>query len=97
MAILENRMNKNELIAAVAASTGLSQGDAAKATDSVFAAITQALQNGAEVRILGFGSFSVVTRAAREGRNPQTGAVIQIAASKNPKFKAGKALKTALN
>lgn len=90
-------MNKNELIAAVAASSGLSQADAAKATDNVFDAIARALQNGDEVRILGFGSFSVSNRAARQGRNPQTGAVIQIAASKSPKFKAGKALKSALN
>ena len=90
-------MNKNELIAAVAASSGLSQADAAKATDNVFAAIARALQNGDEVRILGFGSFSVSNRAARQGRNPQTGAVIQIAASKSPKFKAGKALKSTLN
>ncbi len=90
-------MNKNELIAAVAASSGLSQAEAAKATESVFSAITQALQNGDEVRLIGFGSFSVSHRAARQGRNPQTGATIQIAASKQPKFKAGKSLKSALN
>lgn len=90
-------MNKSELIAAVAASSGLSQAEAARATESVFGAITQALQNGDEVRLLGFGSFSVTNRAARQGRNPQTGATIQIAASKHPKFKAGKALKSALN
>ena len=90
-------MNKNELIAAVAASSGLSSADAAKATESVFGAITQALQRGDEVRLIGFGSFSVSNRAARQGRNPQTGATIQIAASKQPKFKAGKSLKSTLN
>ncbi len=87
---MENRMNKNELIAAVAASSGLSSADAAKATESVFGAISQALQRGDEVRLIGFGSFSVANRAARQGRNPQTGAT-------HPKFKAGKALKSALN
>ncbi len=90
-------MNKNELIAAVAASSGLSSADAAKATESVFGAISQALQRGDEVRLIGFGSFSVANRVARQGRNPQTGATIQIAASKQPKFKAGKSLKSALN
>ncbi len=90
-------MNKNELIAAVAASSGLSSAEAAKATESVFGAITQALQRGDEVRLIGFGSFSVANRSARQGRNPQTGATIQIAAVKQPKFKAGKALKSALN
>ncbi len=90
-------MNKNELIAAVAASSGLSQAEAAKATESVFDAITQALQNGDEVRLIGFGSFSVSHRPARQGRNPQTGATIQIAAANQPKFKAGKSLKEALN
>ena len=90
-------MNKSELIAAVAASSGLSSAEATKATESVFGAITQALQRGDEVRLIGFGSFSVANRAARQGRNPQTGATIQIAASKQPKFKAGKSLKSALN
>ncbi len=90
-------MNKSELIAAVAARSGLSSAEAAKATESVFGAITQALQRGDEVRLIGFGSFSVANRAARQGRNPQTGATIHIAAAKHPKFKAGKALKSALN
>ena len=90
-------MNKNDLIAAVAASSGLSKADAGNATDAVFDAITDALKNGGEVRLTGFGSFSAANRAARQGRNPQTGAAIQIAASKQPKFKAGKALKDAVN
>ena len=90
-------MNKSTLIAAVAASSGLSLAEATKATESVFGAITQALQRGDEVRLVGFGSFSVANRAARQGRNPRTGATIWIAASKQPKFKAGKALKSALN
>ena len=90
-------MNKNELIAAVAASSGLSLAEATKATESVFGAITQALQRGDEVRLIGFGSFSVSNRAARQGTNPQTGATIQIAAAKQPKFKAGKSLKSTLN
>ncbi len=90
-------MNKSELIAAVAASSGLSSAEAAKATESVLGAITQALQRGDEVRLTGFGSFSVANRAARQGRNPQTGATMQIAASKQAKFKAGKTLKSALN
>ena len=90
-------MNKNDLIAAVAASSGLSKADAGKATDAVFDAITDALKNGGEARLPGFGSFSVANRAARQGRNPQTGATIQISASKQPKFKTGKALKDAVN
>ncbi len=90
-------MNKNELINAVAANSGVSKADAIKATNAVFDAITDALQNGGEVRLTGFGSFSVASRAARQGRNPSTRAIIQIAASKQPKFKAGKALKDAVN
>ncbi len=89
-------MNKNDLIAAVAASGGLSKADAGKATDAVFGAIADALKNGGEVRIPSFGSFSVANRAARQGRNPQTGATIQIAASRRPRFKAGKSLKDAV-
>lgn len=94
---MEILMNKSELIAAIAASSGLSLTQAAKATDSVFGAITLALQRGEECRLTGFGSFSVANRPARQGRNPQTGAIIQIAAAKRPKFKAGKFLKSALN
>ncbi|MGB0694710.1 MAG: HU family DNA-binding protein [Rhodospirillaceae bacterium] len=90
-------MNKNDLIAAVAESSGLSKTDATKAVDGVFAAITDALKAGEEVRLVGFGTFAVSERAASEGRNPRTGEKITIAASKQPKFKAGKGLKDAVN
>lgn len=90
-------MNKNDLIAAVAESTGLSKADAAKAVDGVFGAITDTLKGGSEVRLVGFGTFSVANRAATTGRNPRTGETIQIPASKQPKFKAGKGLKDAVN
>ena len=90
-------MNKNDLVAAVAQSTDTSKADAAKAVDSVLDAITSALKSGDGVQLIGFGNFSVADRAARQGRNPSTGATIQIAASKQPKFKAGKALKDAVN
>ena len=90
-------MNKNELVAAVAAQTGLSKSDAAKAVDSVFDAITDTLKKGDDVRLVGFGTFSVSERAASVGRNPRTGAQINIPASKQAKFKAGKGLKESLN
>ncbi|WP_417797824.1 HU family DNA-binding protein [Terasakiella pusilla] len=90
-------MNKNDLVAAVASSTGLSKADASKAVDGVFGAITDALKSDDEVRLVGFGTFSVAQRAASEGRNPRTGEKIQIPASKQPKFKAGKGLKDAVN
>jgi DNA-binding protein HU-beta len=90
-------VNKNDLVAAVASSTGLSKADASKAVDGVFGAITDALKSGDEVRLVGFGTFSVAQRAASEGRNPRTGEKIQIPASKQPKFKAGKGLKDAVN
>lgn len=90
-------MNKNDLVDAVAESTGTTKADAAKAVDGVFDAITNALRGSDTVQLVGFGSFSVSNRAARQGRNPRTGAPIQIAASKQPKFKAGKALKDAVN
>ena len=90
-------MNKNDLVAAVAQATGTSKADAAKAVDGVFDAITGVLKNGDGVQLVGFGSFSVANRAARQGRNPRTGETIQIAASKQPKFKPGKALKDAVN
>ncbi len=90
-------MNKNDLVAAVAASAGLSKADAAKAVDGVFDSITGALKGGSEVRLVGFGTFSVSNRAATTGRNPRTGETIQIPASKQPKFKAGKGLKSAVN
>jgi DNA-binding protein HU-beta len=90
-------VNKNELIAAVSEASDLSKADATKAIDSVFDAITDALKGGDEVRLVGFGTFSVTHRAATEGRNPRTGEKIKIAASKHPKFKAGKGLKEAIN
>ncbi len=90
-------MNKNDLIAAVADNTDLSRGDATKAVDAVFDLITNCLQKGDEVRLVGFGTFSVSQRKATQGRNPRTGETIQIPASKQPKFKAGKGLKDAVN
>lgn len=90
-------MNKNDLISAVAGSTGMSKADSAKAVDGVFQAITSSLQNSEEVRLVGFGTFSVANRAATQGRNPRTGERIQIPASRQPKFKAGKGLKAAVN
>ncbi len=90
-------MNKNDLVAHVANSAGLSKGDATKAVDSVIDGITNSLKSGGEVRLVGFGTFVVANRAASEGRNPRTGEKIHIPASKQPKFKAGKALKDAVN
>ena len=90
-------MNKTELVAAVAQKAELSKKDAEKAVAAVTAAITDALCAGDKVQLVGFGTFDVAERAAREGRNPQTGAPMPIAASKAPRFKAGKALKDAIN
>ncbi len=90
-------MNKNDLVSSVAGLAKLSKADAAKAVDSVFNAITGSLRTGTEVRLVGFGTFSVARRKASEGRNPRTGEKIQIPASNQPKFKAGKALKEAVN
>jgi DNA-binding protein HU-beta len=90
-------MNKNELISSVAEAAGLSKADAAQAVDGVFNTITKTLAKGGEVRFVGFGTFSVANRAASEGRNPRTGEKIKIPASKQPKFKAGKGLKDAVN
>ena len=90
-------MNKNELIASVAASAGLSKASATEAVDCVFDAISNALKGGGEVRLVGFGTFSVAHRAASQGRNPRTGERIQIPASNQPKFKAGKGLKDSVN
>ena len=90
-------MNKNDLIAAVASSTDLSKADATKAVDGVLDAVTGSLKSGEEVRLVGFGTFSVARRQASTGRNPRTGESIQIPASNQPKFKAGKALKDAVN
>lgn len=89
-------MNKTELVNAVAES-GLTKADAAKAVEGVFEAITDALKSGDDVRLVGFGTFNVTERKATTGRNPRTGEEIQIAASKQPKFKAGKGLKDAVN
>ncbi len=90
-------MNKNELIDAVASSTELKKSEATKAVDAVFDTIAGALEKGDEVRLVGFGTFSVAERAASEGRNPRTGEKISIAASRQAKFKPGKTLKDALN
>ncbi|WP_126172322.1 HU family DNA-binding protein [Altericroceibacterium xinjiangense] len=89
-------MNKNELIGAVADSSGLSRSDATKAVDGVFDAITGTLKNGDEVRLVGFGTFSVAKRKASTGRNPRTGEPMEIKASTQPKFKPGKGLKDAV-
>jgi DNA-binding protein HU-beta len=90
-------MNKAELIEAVAADTNLSKADAGRAVDAVVDSISSALSKGQQVAVVGFGTFSVKHRAARSGRNPRTGETIQIAASNVPGFKAGKALKDAVN
>ena len=90
-------MNKNDLISAVADSSGLTRSDATKAVEGVFDAITGALKKGDEVRLVGFGTFVVTTRKAGTGRNPRTGEEIKIPASKQPKFRAGKQLKDAVN
>jgi DNA-binding protein HU-beta len=90
-------VNKSELIESVAASTDLPKAAAGRAVDAVVEAITTALQGGDQVALVGFGTFSVKDRAARTGRNPQTGEPIQIKAAKIPSFKAGKALKDAVN
>ncbi len=90
-------MNKNDLISAVAGSAGLSKGDAAGAVEGVFDAITQSLSKGDEVRLVGFGTFSVARRKASTGRNPRTGEPMNIKASNQPKFKPGKGLKDSVN
>ncbi|HEV7370895.1 HU family DNA-binding protein [Arenibaculum sp.] len=90
-------MNKNDLVAHVADAASLSKTDATKAVDAVFDGIINSLKKGDEVRLVGFGTFAVAERAASEGRNPRTGEKISIPASRQPKFKAGKLLKDALN
>ena len=90
-------MNKSDLVAAIASGSGLTKADAARALSATTNAISSALASGDTVAITGFGSFLVRQRAARTGRNPQTGATIQIAASKVPAFKAGKLLKESVN
>ena len=89
-------MNKNDLVAQVAASAGLTKGDAAKAVDATFNSITSSLRGGDDVRLVGFGTFLVTNRKASTGRNPRTGEPIQIPAARVPKFKAGKGLKDAV-
>ena len=90
-------MNKNDLVANVASSTGITRADSAKAVDAVFDSIAASLKSGEERRLVGFGTFSVVKRAATTGRNPQTGDPVDIPTSMQPKFKAGKGLKDAVN
>ena len=89
-------MNKQELIGVVAETTGLGRSDAVRAVEGVFDAISNALKRGDEVRLVGFGTFSVSKRKASTGRNPRTGEPIQIKASSQPKFRPGKALKDAV-
>lgn len=90
-------MNRNELVDSVSSKTDMKKSEASKAVDAVFDAIADALKGGDEVRLVGFGTFSVASRAASEGRNPRTGEKIQIAASKQAKFKPGKGLRDSLN
>jgi DNA-binding protein HU-beta len=90
-------MNKNDLITAVSTSSGLTRNDAVKAVEGVFEAISDALKKGDEVRLVGFGTFSVAKRKASTGRNPRTGEAMEIKASSQPKFKAGKGLKDSVN
>lgn len=90
-------MNKGELIEAVAAAADLTKADATKAVEAFVDTVTRALKKGDQVSILGFGGFAVKSRAARQGRNPKTGETIEIAATRVPGFKAGKALKDAVN
>lgn len=90
-------MNKQDLISAVAETSGLSRSDTVKAVEGVFEAVTAALKKGEEVRLVGFGTFSVSSRKASTGRNPRTGETMSIKASSQPKFRAGKGLKDAVN
>ena len=90
-------MNKTELVAGVAEKAGLTKKDAEKAVNALFDCVQQALAGGEKVQLIGFGTFEVKQRAARKGRNPRTGQDIEIPASSSPSFKAGKALKDAVN
>lgn len=90
-------MNKGDFIGAVADAAGMTKADADRAVEAVFKVVKKALKSGDSVSLVGFGTFTVRKRAARTGRNPRTGATIKIKASKVPAFKAGKALKDALN
>ncbi|NCP12301.1 MAG: HU family DNA-binding protein [Sphingomonadales bacterium] len=90
-------MNKQDLISSVADGSGLSKSDAGRAVEAVFDSITSELKSGGDVRLVGFGTFSTSQRKASTGRNPRTGETMQIKASTQPKFKAGKGLKDAVN
>ena len=90
-------VNKQELVDSVSGKLGMSKADVLRVLESILEQITGSLQSQKEVRLMGFGSFSVASRKATQGRNPRTGEVIQIPASKRPKFKAGKGLKDAVN
>ena len=90
-------MNKSDLVDAIAAASGLNKADAGRALDGFTTAVTNTLKSGDSVSLVGFGTFSVKRREARSGRNPRTGETIKIKASNNPSFKAGKALKDAVN
>ncbi len=90
-------MNKQELVDAVAKEAGLTKADASKALEAFIEVVSKALKKGDEVRVTNFGTFAVTKRAATKGRNPRTGAEIKIPASKQPKFRAGKGLKDAVN
>lgn len=92
-----SKMNKQDLVSSVADHSGLSKGDAGKVVDAVVETITSALKGGKDVRLIGFGTFSTSRRKASTGRNPRTGESMQIPASTQPKFKAGKGLKDAVN
>ena len=90
-------MNKSNLITAIGETTGISRSEAARAVDATFEVIADALKDGVDVRLTGFGIFGVADRAAREGRNPRTGDPVEIAASRQIRFKPGKGLKDAVN
>lgn len=90
-------MNKTQLVEKIAANADITKADAGRALDAFIEAVTETLKDGDQVSLVGFGTFSVRDRAARTGRNPQTGAEIQIAAAKVPGFKPGKGLKDAVN
>ena len=90
-------MNKTELVAAIADKAGIAKKDAEKALSAFLDTVAEELKKGEKIALVGFGTFEVAEREAREGRNPRTGETMTIAASKSPKFKAGKALKDSLN
>ena len=90
-------MNKTELISVIASKSGLTKKDSEKALKAFEEAVTETLVSGGKVQLVGFGTFDVAERAAREGRNPQTGEPMKISASKAPRFKVGKALRDAVN